>query len=97
MRRAAAFAGLAVRQICQTECKTECSDIVQLLSACQTVKPVSWAKSVGQIVRQSVFWSQADFLEELRQLAPDLCVTAAYGNILPQVMSHCQSLAVTEP
>ena len=27
---------------------------------------------------------QPDFLERLRVLAPDLCVTAAYGNILPQ-------------
>jgi methionyl-tRNA formyltransferase len=27
---------------------------------------------------------QADFLARLAELAPDLCVTAAYGNILPQ-------------
>ena len=27
---------------------------------------------------------QPDFLQRLRVLAPDLCVTAAYGNILPQ-------------
>ena len=27
---------------------------------------------------------QPAFLERLRVLAPDLCVTAAYGNILPQ-------------
>lgn len=27
---------------------------------------------------------QADFLEKLRHLRPDLCITAAYGNILPQ-------------
>ncbi len=28
--------------------------------------------------------SKAEFLERLAELAPDLCVTAAYGNILPQ-------------
>ena len=27
---------------------------------------------------------QPDFLARLTELAPDLCVTAAYGNILPQ-------------
>ena len=27
---------------------------------------------------------KADFLARLAELAPDLCVTAAYGNILPQ-------------
>ena len=27
---------------------------------------------------------QEAFLDQLRQLAPDLCVTAAYGNILPR-------------
>lgn len=28
--------------------------------------------------------AKANFLESLRQLGPDLCLTAAYGNILPQ-------------
>lgn len=27
---------------------------------------------------------QADFLEKLQTMEPDLCVTAAYGNILPK-------------
>ncbi len=30
-------------------------------------------------------WPQEEFLAALRALAPDLCVTAAYGNMLPQV------------
>jgi hypothetical protein len=28
--------------------------------------------------------SQPEFLERMEALAPDLCVTAAYGNMLPQ-------------
>lgn len=32
-----------------------------------------------------LFGVQEDFLGALTKLAPDLCVTAAYGNILPQV------------
>lgn len=61
-----------------------------LLFASQSIRHTFY--KVGQTVRPILWWLQADFLEELRQLAPDLCVTAAYGNILPQVMSDRLSL-----
>lgn len=33
---------------------------------------------------RKLFSSQPEFLERMEALAPDLCVTAAYGNMLPQ-------------
>lgn len=34
------------------------------------------------------------FLQRLRELQPDLCITAAYGNFLPQVGPSCACLFI---
>jgi hypothetical protein len=40
--------------------------------------------SSGSGTRGLLSFLQEDFLSKLSDLAPDLCITAAYGNILPK-------------
>lgn len=38
----------------------------------------------NRLVKGGLSWLQEEFLAAMRELQPDLCVTAAYGNILPK-------------